>query len=223
MKFSARTIQVLRNSSTIHQSILFNPGKQIKSISQSKTIMARATIDTEIEKAFAIYDLPQFLSAISLFDDPELEVGDRAMTIRSGKEKLNYTFSEPSLILAPPEREITLPTCEVHFELKHEALVRVQKALGIIGAPEIAVTGDDGVIYIEALNSKNTSDSTYRVEVGETDKTFRFIFLAENIKLDQGDYAVSISSKGLSHFKGMQNDIEYWIAVEATSTYGEAE
>ena len=219
MKFSARTIQILRNFSTIHQSIIFQPGKQLKTISQSKTIMARATIDTEIEKSFAIYDLPQFLSAISLFGDPELEVTDSAMIIRSGKEKLNYTFSEPSLILSPPEKEIQLPTTEVQFELKHEDLVRVQKALGIIGAPEIAVTGDEGKIYVEALNTRNSSDSTYRVAVGTTDKTFRFIFLAENIKLDQGDYALSISSKGLSHFTGITNDIEYWVAIEATSTF----
>lgn len=217
MKFSARTAQVLRNFSTINQSIIFKPGNQIKTISLSKTIMAKARIDSDIEKTFAIYDLPQFLSAVSLFEDPELELGDRSVNIGSGRERIRYTFSEPSLILAPPEKEIQLPTPEVEFTLRNDVLTRVQKALGIIGAPEIAVTGDGEKIYVEALNTKNSSESTYKVEVGETDKTFRLIFLAENIKLLPGDYEVAISSKGLSHFKG--EDIEYWVAVEQHSTY----
>ncbi len=217
MKLSARTIQILRNFSTINESLIFKPGQQLKTISQSKTILARATIDTEIDATFGIYDLGQFLSAISLFDDPELTPGNSAMTISKGSEKINYIYSEMSLMLTPPEKEIQLPSIDVEFELKNEVLVRVQKALGIIGAPEIAVTGDGNSVYIEALNTKDTSKSNYRVEVGQTDKTFRFIFLAENIKLLPGDYKVAISSKGLSHFKS--EDVEYWVAVEASSTF----
>ena len=217
MKFSARTIQILRNFSTINESLIFKQGNKLKTISQSKTILARATIDTDIESTFAIFDLSQFLSAVSLFEDAELKPEKSSMVISSGNEKIRYTFSEPSLILTPPEKEIVLPDPEVEFEIKNEVLTRVQKALGIIGAPEIAVTGDEGKIYLEALNTKDSSKSNYRVEVGETDKTFRFIFMAENIKLLPGDYTVAISSKGLSHFKS--EDVEYWVAVEQHSTY----
>lgn len=219
MKFSTRAIQILRNFSTINESLIFKPGNQLKTISQSKTILARATIDTEIESTFGIYDLGQFLSAISLFEEPEMSQGSHSMTISKGSEKINYIYSEPSLMLSPPEKEILLPTVDVVFELKNDVLTRVQKALGIIGAPEIAVTGDGETVYVEALDTKDSSKSTYRVEVGQTDKNFRFIFLAENIKLLPGDYNVSISAKGLSHFKG--EDVEYWVAVEATSTFQE--
>lgn len=217
MNFSARTLQILRNFSTINESLIFKPGTQLKTISQSKTVLARATIDTEIDATFGIYDLGQFLSAISLFDEPVLTPGKSAMTISKGSEKINYIYSEMSLMLSPPEKEIQLPSIDVEFELKNDVLVRVQKALGIIGAPEIAVTGDGDKVYIEALNTKDNSKSNYRVEVGETYKTFRFIFLAENIKLLPGDYNVTISSKGLSHFKS--SDVEYWVAVEDRSTY----
>lgn len=217
MKFNARTIQILRNFSTINPSIVFKPGNEIKTISSSKTVMARATIDTSIDQQFAIYDLGKFLGAISMFESPELTLGQSAMVISEGNEKLSYTYAEPSLILVPPEKEVVLPSPEVEFDLPNEALNRVIKALGIIGAPEIAVTGDGDNIYVEALNVKNQSESTYRVQVGKTDKTFRMVFLAENIKVLPEDYRVSISSRGLSHFKA--NDIEYWIAIEASSKY----
>lgn len=217
MKFSPRTIQILRNFSTINQSIIFKPGNQIKTISSSKTIMARATIDTDIDQTFAIWDLSQFLSAISLFDNPELIPHAKHMEISNGSEKLRYQYAEPSLIQAAPEKEIVLPSAEINFELKNDVLSRVQKALGIIDAPEIAVSGDGVNIYVEALNTKNSSDSTYKVEVGVTDKKFQLIFLAENVKLLPNDYQVSISSKGLGHFK--TDDVEYWVAVEQHSTY----
>jgi len=217
MKFSARTIQILRNFSTINESLIFKQGKQLKTISQSKTILARATIDTEIEETFGIYDLGQFLSAISLFEEPELTLGNSSLTIAQGSEKINYVYSETSLMLSPPSKEIEMATVDVQFELKNDVLTKVQKALGIIRAPEIAITGDGDNIFVEALDTKDKSKSNYRVEVGTTDKTFRFIFLAENIKLLPGDYDVKISQAGLSYFKG--DDVEYWVAVEDRSTF----
>lgn len=217
MKFSARTIQILRNFASIHQAIIFKPGNQLKTMADTKSVMARATIDTEIEKTFAIYDLGKFLSAVSMFEEPDLEPGDSSIRISKGREKLSYTYAELSLIKSPPEKEITLPSVDVEFDLKNEELNRVIKALSIIGAPEIAITGDGESIYMEALNTKNPSESTYRTEVGTTNKRFRLVFLAENIKLLPGDYHVRVSARGLAHFKA--EDIEYWVAVEQHSTF----
>jgi hypothetical protein len=217
MQFDVKTIQILRNFSTINPSIIFKPGNTLKTISQSKTIMARASIQQQIQSTFAIADLAQFLSAISMFEDPVLEPENGYMSIGKGTEKIKYTFAEPSLIMAPPEKEIVLPAPEVVFQLKNDLLSRLQKAIGIIGAPEIAVTGNGESIFIEAFNSKDSSKSQYKAEIGQTSLKFKFIFLQENIKLLPGDYDVAISKKGLAHFRG--DGIEYWVAVEATSTF----
>lgn len=217
MKFSARTIQIMRNFSTINPSLIFNAGVDLKTISTSKSIMARATIDSVIDKTFAIYDLSQFLGAISMFSEPELQISDTAVRITSGSERMSYTCSEPSLIMAAPSKDIVLPTKDVSFDLKDAVLTRTIKALSVIGCPEISVTGDGKTIYLEALDSKKIGASSYRVEVGDTDKDFQLIFKAENIKLLPGDYRVTISAKGLAHFKG--EDVEYWVAVEHHSKY----
>ena len=34
-----------------------------------------------------------------------------------------------------------------------------------------------------------------------------------------GDYDVVVSSKGISHFKNVNSNLEYWIATEASSNY----
>ncbi len=224
MKFSARTIQILRNFSTVHQALLFKSGRTLKVMSESKSILARATLDDDIESTFAIYDMPKFLSAISMFDDPVLTPNDSYVEIRQGNEKINYTCAEQSLIKTPPEKEIVLPSVDVQFELKNETINRVLKGMAITGANALCITGEGGKIFLEA-KTINTSKAqpassgapTYRAEVGVTDKKFSFIIMADNFKLLTGDYNVSVSQRGLAYFSS--TDVEYWVAVEANSSF----
>lgn len=217
MKFSAKTLQILRNFSTINQSVVFKPGTVITTLSPTKSVMARATVDTQFESSFAIWDLPNLLGALTLFEDPELSSNSKILEIQEGGRRMNYVLADPSLVVEPPGKDVELPSPEVQFTLTNDEFSRIMKALAVIGAPQLAVTGDGETMYFETHNEKNPSESTYRVEVGKTQSKFKLIFLAENIKMMPGDYEVRISSKGLSHFKG--TDIEYWIAIEHTSTF----
>jgi hypothetical protein len=224
MKFSARTIQILRNFATVHQTLLFKQGRTIKVLSDSKSILAKATLDADIESTFAIYDMSRFLSAISMFDDPVLTPYDSYIEIRQGNEKINYTCAEQSLIKTPPEKEPVLPSVDVQFELKNETINRVLKGMAITGANALCITGEDGKIFLEAktINTSKTQPSssgapTYRAEVGVTDKMFNFIIMADNFKLLNGDYTVSVTQRGMSHFSS--TDVEYWVAVEANSSF----
>jgi hypothetical protein len=217
MKLDTRTTQILKNFASINPSIMFKPGNRLATISAGKTVMARANITQEIPSPFAIYDLSRFLGTISLFTDPELNVDEKYMTIAQGKRKINYTFTEPSLIVTPPDKEIKLPDPEVSFSISGDELSEVMKALSVLSLPEIAVVGDGTDISVQAIDSKNPSGDTYSVNVGSTTATFKMIIRAENLKLLPGDYNVEISSKGLSRFS--TTDIEYFIAVESNSTY----
>lgn len=224
MKFSQRTIQILRNFSSIHQALMFKEGNELKVMSETKSILARAKIDTPIEGTFAIYDMSKFLGAISMFESPELTVHGSYVEIQQGNEKINYTCAEPTLIKVPPDKNIVLPAVDVQFQLKNETINRLIKGMAITGANAICITGENDKVYLEAktlahskTQNTNTGAPSYRAEVGTTSSKFQFIFMAENIKLLPGDYDVSISQKGLAHFKG--DDIEYWVAVEQSSTF----
>lgn len=219
MKLDNKTISVLKSFSNINPSILFKEGNIVSTISPNKTVMAKAVVPTKFENKFAIYNLGRFLSSVSLFNDPDLSFSDRYVTISGGNgKKINYTFAEESTIKTPPEKEILLPTVDVSFRLTDETFKEVVRALNVLGLPEIAVNGDGSTVTMKAIDSKNPSGDTYDVAVGHTDKTFNVIFKSENItKILPGDYEVSISSKGLSYFKG--GETEYWIAIEATSTF----
>lgn len=217
MNLSPRTLQVVKNFSTINPSIQFKEGDVLKTISPTKTILAEAKLDQTFPQEFAIYDLSKFLSVISLLKEPELSFESKQVKIHSGNEKIFYTYADPSTIQVPPSKEIKMPAVDVSFTLTQESFTSVSKATSVLGVPEIAVVGDNGQILLQAFDSNNPTGDYYSLAIGETDKRFRAIFKSENLKMLPGVYNVQISRNGLSLFKG--EFVEYWIAVEQSSTF----
>ncbi len=148
----------------------------------------------------------------------ELVQNDGTLTVLfAGNNKFQYAVTDPSLIIVPPDREIELPNPEVNCLISEEALNRVMKALSVSQLPEIAIVGKNGKILLQAVDTRGTSNDSFSVEVGETEARFRMVFRSDCMKLIPGSYDVSISSKGLSHWKGAT--VEYWIAVESNSSF----
>ena len=92
MYLSAETVSILKNLSTINQSILIKPGKELNSMSVMKNILVKADIQEEFEKVVAIYDLNQFLNCLSLIPGAQLDLGDSSITI---SDCLLYTSPSP--------------------------------------------------------------------------------------------------------------------------------
>jgi len=217
MQLSVKTINVLKNFSTINPSIVLKPGHVVSTISPNKTIMARATVPDEFGGMYGIYVLNRFISSLSLFENPEIDFGSESATIQSENRSIVYHYSDPSVIMVPPDREIKLPSIDAEFKLTNKDIQTVMKALGVLNLPEIAVVGDGSKVSLKAIDSKSVSNDTYSITVGETDKAFRAIFRAENMKMMDGDYDVKLSSKGISQFVGLE--ATYWIAVESSSNF----
>lgn len=217
MKIDVNTVNVLKNFSKINPSIVVQQGNVLKTISPNKTIMAKATVPTEFTKKFAIYDLNQFLSGLSLYNDPDLEIDDTFIYMKdSSSEQGKFLLSDESTITKAPDKDINIPSVDVTFTLKNEDLNKVEKAAGVWSLPEIVVAGDGNKVHLKAVNSKNPG-SEYSIPIGETNKTFNAVFKFENLKMLPGDYEVTISSRGISKFIG--KDVEYFIAVEQHSTF----
>ena len=91
MKLSDKTISVLKNFSSINQSILFKEGSKLRTISLMKNILAEATVTEEFSKDFGIYDLNQFLNGLSVHQSPELDfANDGYVVIREGRSRSKY-------------------------------------------------------------------------------------------------------------------------------------
>ena len=221
MKLSDKTVSLLKNFSTINQSILFKKGSNLRTISVMKNILAEATVDEDFPKDFGIYDLNQFLNGLSLHQDPELDFTNESyVRISEGKMRSNYFFSDPNVIIVPPEKEISLPSIDVSFELKTQQLDRLLKAAAVYQLPDLSVDGDAGVVKLVVRDKKNDTSNDFSIVVGETDSEFSFNFKVENIKILPGTYEVSISKKFISKFTSKDRSLKYFIALEPDSKFG---
>ena len=217
MKLSTDTREVLKNYSTINSNLLVSSGNQIATMSQMKNIVSKATLPDTFETEFAIYDLNEFLSAMSLFDDPELDFGDSSVKISQGGQSLNYFYSDPTVVTTP-KSDITMPDPDATFTLKQSVFNQVLKASSVLGVPDMVLDVDEGgKMNLRVSDRKNDTSNSFSVEVGDDlpgTPNQKFYFKVENLKLLSGDYEVKVSSKGISNFKNINKDIEYFIALE---------
>ena len=220
MRLSDKTLMLLKNFSTINQSILFKQGNSLRTISVMKNILAEATIEEDIPKDFGVYDLNQFLNALSLHQKPELDFKNDGYTVISeDKARSKYFFADPNVIVSPPEKEITLPTEDVCFQLNTQQLDKLLKAAAVYQVPDLSVVGKNNEIRLVVRDKKNDTSNNYSIIVGETENTFEFNFKVENIKILPGSYDVVVSSKLLSSFQSRGLDLKYYIALEPDSTF----
>jgi len=220
MKLSDRTLNLLKNFSSINQSILFKEGTKLRTISVMKNILAEANISEDIPRDFGIYDLNQFLNGLNLHQNAELDFqNDGYVVIKEGRSRSKYFFADPNVIVTPPEKSISLPTEDVCFTLDTNQLDKLLKAAAVYQLPDLSAVGEAGVVKLVVRDKKNETSNDFSVIVGETESEFSFNFKVENIKIIPGSYEVVVSKKLLSRFKSTQYDLTYYIALEPDSTF----
>lgn len=219
MKLSTQTLAILKNFHTINPSIAVKAGSVLKTLSPQTNIMAEAKIDETFDKPFAIYDLGQFLGAVSLFSDPEFEFSDSFVKISSDTRAVRYYYADPSMVKAAGDKKVALPSKDVSFKITEKQLAEVLKAAAVLGVPEIAfVSTGAGPIKAVATDTKSKGSNDFAVEVdGESDATFKIIFKPENLKMISGEYLVEVCAKGITRFS--KDGIEYFIASESSSEF----
>jgi len=218
MKLSTETISVLKNFSTINANLMVKAGSSLSTMSAMKNIVAKADVTEEFPSDFAIYDLNEFLSALSLFGKPDLEFGnDFVIITEEGTSKsLKYWFSDPSVVTTP-SKEISMPSTELTFNLSSDTLNEITKAAAVIGVPDMALAG--GKLMV--TDKKNSTANAYEtsLDVGDVAAEYKFWFKVENLKIMPGAYDVEVSSKKISHFTNTKLGVQYWIALEPESSY----
>jgi len=222
MKLSNNTTSVLKNFSTINQNLVIKEGNTIATMSAMKNIIAKAEVEETFPQEIAIYDLNEFLGALSLFSSPILDFNDSYVMISEETKpttKMKYFYSDPSVVTSPTKM-ITMPSEEVKFTMSNEDLSKLKRAAGAIGAPDMVLERKDNISSLTVKDKKNDTANNYSLDIDTNGEgQFNFFFRVENMKLLDGTYDVEISSKNISHYKNKNIDIEYWIALEPESTY----
>ena len=220
MNLTSDTVAILKNFSDINQNILVKPGNQLQTISTLKNILAQADVSEKFDQEFAIYDLPEFLRAIDLFDKSDLNFnGGQNLVIKdnNSKQSIKYFFADKSVVVAPT-KSINMPDKFITFTLSKDNLAKLMRGVNTLNLPDIAVKGDGKTLSIVAVDKKTPSND-YSISLGDTDKTFTAYFKTENMKMIPDDYDVAISQQKISHFISKGKPIQYWIAIEPDSEF----
>lgn len=220
MQLSENTKEILKNFSEINPNLKINPGKELKTISTMKNILATAQVSEEFPQDISIYDLNEFLGVMSLFNKPTFAFDDKSLSINEEgtSTKSKYYFADAS-VLTVPQKDVKMPEAEVKFTLTETDLTKVKKAAAMLQLPDISISCEGGDILLSAIDKKNDTANNFSIKVGTSDKKFDFHFKTEHLKMLPGDYEIAISSKLISNFKHKSKPIQYWVALENTSKY----
>ena len=216
---SKKTLDVLKNFSTINSSIVFRKGSTVRTISNAENILAKFTSEEIFPVDFAIYDLSQFLSGISLFNDSQLEfTSDDFVSIRGGRQSAKYYFSDPEITLkSAPEKNVKFPGADIQFNLTGDDLIALQKASAVYSLPDLTFQSEEGSNEIKLIlrDKENDTSNTYDLTCsGCCTGTFSLDLKIENIRVLPGDYTVKVSQHLISEWTNQNVDLTYYVALE---------
>lgn len=222
MKISKRTLDILKNFSTINPGLMVNTGNIISTLSTSKTIVAEAKTDETFSKQFSIYDLNKFLGTVSLFKDPDFSFEENHIAIKNGKSVVKYYYCDEKLVHHTNKR-VNMPKPVVEFDLSSKDFSELLKAAAVLQVKHLCVepSKDGKSIQIVARDKEDVTSNDYSLVVADYDggAEFEFIMDVDNLKIMSGDYRVQISEKGISMFSNKNEPLTYWIANHSDSSY----
>lgn len=225
MELTENTLQILKNFAAINSNIVIREGNTLQTIAEAKNLLAKAEVAESFPQDFGVYDLSEFLGVLGLVDNPQLEFNDKSVTIAdsTGRSKIKYFFADPEM-LTTVTKEVKMPDSDVKFSLDNTTLSRIKRAAAALGHNELVIEPDgSGTGLLTVTTSDNSTANTYSITipVDSNESIYKLVFNISNIKILAGDYDVEISKKLISKFTNSVNSMNYWIALEKTSTYGE--
>ena len=162
MNISPETLTILKNFSAINSSLVVKQGNILRTISPAKNILAKFECPESFQNDFAVYDLNEFLGGLSLFKDPDFDFSQSSyLQIKNGKSKVKYFFSDPSVITAPPEKDIELPSIDVEFTLTEEVLSSLLRAASVYQLPDLSLVGENGDINLVVRTKNNDTSNNF--------------------------------------------------------------
>lgn len=223
MKLNDNTLTVLRNFASIQPNLLVEAGDTIKTMAEARNVMCTAKLDQSFDCDFGIYDLNEFLNVLTLVDEPTLDFKEKHVVVSgaSGRSSVKYFYVGDKSLLTSVAKSVNLPEFEVNFTLDESTLNRVRKASNVLGHPKLTIRAENGVIRLSVTDNEDDTSNSFSIDVAGSyeHEDFMFVMNIDNLKLIAGDYDVEVSSKLLSRFTNKTTNVEYFIALEKSSTY----
>jgi hypothetical protein len=224
MKISNKTLSLLQSFAQISSNLLVKPGQKLATRNAVNSIQARAVVEETFPQQFAIYDLNQLLSLISVSQNPDIEFRDKSLTIRSENGgEIEYFYADESLVTAPND---TPPQLEDVYTFKMTAsdIQTIVKTASIVSATMLNIVSEKGKVTLSINDPKNTTSHSYKKSLGDSDASFNVKMAIDSFKVVADEYNVrvanAIAKTGkvlVFFFESTNSDLTYLIAADSTS------
>ena len=225
MKLSQNTINLFQSFSQISSNLLVKPGNKLATRNGPvNSIQARAVVEETFPIQFAIYDLNQLLSLISVSQDPDIEFGEKSMIIRSGDGgEIEYFYADPTLVTAPAENPPQLEDIFT-FDLSSSDISTIVKTASIVSATMMSIEAKNGKVTLSINDPKNNTSHSFKKTLGTSDLSFNVKMSIDSFKVAPDTYNVRIayaigkSGKVLVFFfESSSRSLAYLIAADTSS------
>jgi hypothetical protein len=216
MNLSKKTLEVLKNFSTINSNFYYSGEGKIKTISPMKNILADSVIEEDLPE-IGIYDLSEFLSVLSLYRLPSLNFSADYVDI-SWEDKVNtvvrFHFAAKN-ILTVSDKTIDIEDFFVSLKLPKDLLSDTVKSAAVLQLSDIVLKSDGITTTFGVIDKKDGNKNSHLTVIDNVDSTteYEFYFKYENLKMIPNDYTLSISKEGIAKFDS--EDVTYWVATES--------
>lgn len=225
MKISKNTLELLQSFANINPNLLVKAGNKISTRNAVNSVQSRATVEEDFPVQFAIYDLNQVLSLLSISQDPDIDFKESSMVIKSANGgEIEYFYADASLI--SPVSEV-IPEIEklFTFKLTPNDINTINKTASIVSATTISVVGDGKTATLLVNDPKNKTSNTFTKPLDSTDLKFDVKMSVDALKVLSDTYDVDIAhavsksgAKVLIFFlTSTTKKLTYLIAADAAS------
>lgn len=222
MKISKKTIEILRNFATINDSLLFNVGTKQRIAAINRRFVADAVIE-DIPVSFGIFKLSQLLGILSLFKEPDVEFGDKGLTIREDNRELFYRYTHQSLIKGVPsipiDKDMVLPSVDVQFDLSAETLSALEKSARMLESDQFIISGDGENLTLRTFKPDDQHAAHASFNIDKTTETFRLVGTFRTLLIMPGNYTVKLSRARAGKFINKDVEVIYTYAFDDESTF----
>jgi hypothetical protein len=164
---------------------------------------------------FGVYDLNQFLGNAVTLNSPDMKFSEEAVVMDNGLFQLNYYSCSQNLIVSPPDKELTMDSPDVEFDLSRDATKTLLQLAALNNLPNLSVIGKNGDVKLQVHEKSNDTSNFAATKIGSNSgDDFVATFKTDNLKLIPDDYHVKISLKGFAIFTNKSGTLKYFIALE---------
>ncbi len=226
--YSEEEIKILKNFADINPNIIINPDKFHIVNGSHKSVVGLYSFKGKYGyEPYGIYNLKEFLSGISQFNDAQLEIHDRYIAIKDPNNNVTTKYSSTDIDLITPAQDpsnkFSKLECDLEFTLTAEKMALIKKVMQIYNCKRIYFeTLDKETIRLTTagINLQSSTNPTEIIVNGEDviisalSEDIVIYIKSEEFNLLEGDYNVKVAAKGISQWKNIIVDsLMYYIGI----------